>query len=187
MTIQIRCLIISVVAAGMLLGGLPGCAGETPGLRNTAAPPTKQGTPIPLEPILPTLEISPTRSNPSPTSQPTAGANPALTFTPEALVTDRSTSPTGTSNPMPQDPYILGLVQAARLDLATRLKIPVEQVQFVSFESIVWPDGSLGCPKPDMLYAQVQQDGYRITLAAQEARYAYHGGGARAPFLCEMK
>ncbi len=187
MTNRIRWFILTAVAAGMLLGGLPGCAVETPGLRNTAAPPTKQGTPIPLETNLPTLESSPTRSDSSPTSEPTTGATPALTLTPEALVTDRPAPPIGTSNPMPQDPYILGLVQAARLDLATRLKIPVEQVQFVSFEAVVWPDGSLGCPKPDMLYAQVQQEGYRITLAAQEARYAYHGGGARAPFLCEMK
>jgi len=184
---QIRGILLWALGASLIIGFLPACAGETPELRMTAAQPVNPGTPTPLEPVLPTPEASATRSAASMTSQPSAGATLELALTSEALVTDRPTSPIGTSNPLPHDPYVLGLVEAARLDLATRLKLPVEQVQFVSFEAVVWPDASLGCPQPDMLYAQVQQEGYRITLATLEVSYPYHGGAKRGPFLCEIK
>ncbi len=189
MKIRIRWLILSVVGAGLLLGTTWACADEEPGLRLTPTPSANHETPIPSEPTLPSMSSSPTQTRPHPsqTSLPSSQATLALTFTPEALVTDHSSSPIGTSNPIPQDPYIIGLVEAARLDLASRLKIPVDQVQFVSFEAVVWPDGSLGCPQPEMLYIQVQQEGYRITLSVQDERYPYHGSAKRGPFLCEIK
>ena len=55
----------------------------------------------------------------------------------------------------------------------------------MSFESITWPDGGLGCPQPGIAYIQVQVDGYRILLSYKGAAYPYHGGGRRGPFLCE--
>ncbi len=76
------------------------------------------------------------------------------------------------------------LVAIAVADLAGRLGVPSEQIAVVSAESIVWPDGSLGCPQPDMSYTQVQVDGSKIVLSVDGGTYSYHSGGSRDPFLC---
>ncbi len=83
------------------------------------------------------------------------------------------------------NPALKPLVDAAVGDLAQRLRIPATEVCVVDARSVVWPDGSLGCPRPGMLYPQVLQDGVFIRLQAQGRAHAYHGGGSRAPFLCD--
>jgi hypothetical protein len=87
--------------------------------------------------------------------------------------------------PTPQAPFSNNLVQQAQQDLAKRLDIPVEAIEFLTFEDVVWPDGSLGCPMPGMAYTQVLVEGYRILLQYEGQVYAYHGGGGRPPFLCQ--
>ena len=79
------------------------------------------------------------------------------------------------------------LVRQAIEDLAQRESISPDAVEVVSVEEVVWPDTSMGCPHPDMRYAQVLQDGMRIILRADGREYAYHSGGQRAPFLCNRK
>ena len=83
------------------------------------------------------------------------------------------------------NPALKPLIDAAVTDLAQRLRIPATDVCVVDARSVVWPDRSLGCPRPGMLYPQVLQDGVFIRLQAQGRAYAYHGGGSRAPFLCD--
>lgn len=75
-------------------------------------------------------------------------------------------------------------VSQAITDLAERLGVTPEQIEVVSVEAVVWPDGSLGCPQPGMLYPQVLQEGMRIRLAVADVIYQYHSGERRAPFLC---
>lgn len=76
------------------------------------------------------------------------------------------------------------LMSQAITDLAERLGVAPEQIEVVSAEAVVWPDGSLGCPQPGMLYPQVLQEGMRIRLAVAGVIYQYHSGERRAPFLC---
>jgi hypothetical protein len=95
------------------------------------------------------------------------------------------TSPEITSQPAPGDSYTAGLVTLAKTDLASRLNVSAGEIELVSFESITWPDGGLGCPQPGIAYIQVQVEGYRILLSHKGAAYPYHGGGRRGPFLCE--
>ncbi len=73
----------------------------------------------------------------------------------------------------------------AKEDLARRLNITVDRIDLVELRSVVWPDRSLGCPRPGMGYLQVQVDGLLIRLQASGYLYEYHSGGNRAPFLCE--
>ena len=47
------------------------------------------------------------------------------------------------------------IVQAARTDAARRTGLAPEALELVSAESVTWPDGSLGCPQPGLLYTQV--------------------------------
>jgi hypothetical protein len=86
--------------------------------------------------------------------------------------------PTERSQPM------LPQVSEAIADLAGRLGVAPAQIEVVRVEAVVWPDGSLGCPQPGMLYPQVLQDGMRIRLAVAGVIYQYHSGERRAPFLC---
>jgi len=76
------------------------------------------------------------------------------------------------------------LVAAAAADLGERLSVPIGDIVVVSADSVVWPDGSIGCPIPDMLYTQVQVDGTKIVLMVDGGTYNYHSGANRGPFLC---
>ena len=73
------------------------------------------------------------------------------------------------------------LVKQALNDLSARLGIGPDAITLVSAESVAWPDGSLGCPRSDMGYKQVQQDGMRIIFKAQGRTFEYHSGGSRPP------
>jgi hypothetical protein len=77
------------------------------------------------------------------------------------------------------------LVTQAKEDLADQLDVEPDQIELIEAEYVVWPDGSLGCPHPDMMYPQVQQDGVFIRLKVDGQFYNYHGGGKRPLFLCE--
>ena len=83
------------------------------------------------------------------------------------------------------DPATRAWVDHAVADLARRLSIDTAAVSVQAVRAVVWPDRSLGCPRPGMAYPQVPQDGLLITLRAAGRDFAYHAGGARLPFLCE--
>jgi hypothetical protein len=71
------------------------------------------------------------------------------------------------------------LYRMARTDLAKRLGIDERQVKRVSVEPRTWPDASLGCPKPDTMYAQVETPGYLIELEAAGKKHRYHSDHKR--------
>jgi hypothetical protein len=83
-------------------------------------------------------------------------------------------------------PELQRWVDLARADLGERLAIDVEKIAVVETSEVVWPDGSLGCPQPEMRYTLVPVDGLLIRLAVGDQEYAYHSGGGRDPFLCEQ-
>jgi len=76
------------------------------------------------------------------------------------------------------------LYHLARADLAKRLGIEERKVKKISVEPRTWPDASLGCPKPDTMYAQVETPGYRIELQASGKKFAYHSDRKRVVW-CE--
>jgi hypothetical protein len=76
------------------------------------------------------------------------------------------------------------MAEQARQALAERLDVPVEDVTVESSEEVTWPDASLGCPNPDMMYAQVLTPGFRIVLVAGGESYTYHGDATGQLVLC---
>jgi hypothetical protein len=78
------------------------------------------------------------------------------------------------------------LIEQARADLAARLGVPSESIAVKSAKTVEWPDASLGCPKPGVMYAQVITPGVLIVLTANGKDYGYHGNLTRV-FLCENK
>jgi hypothetical protein len=65
----------------------------------------------------------------------------------------------------------------ALADLAAKLNVSSDAITVQVVEPIEWPDASLGCPKPGMMYAQVITPGYRIVLEVDGQSYEYHTGG----------
>jgi hypothetical protein len=131
--------------------------------------------------LLPASESNPAqptlRSDADPEVEAPAADPLAPTAEPEeAIVTTESELPSGAEV----------LVDIAKTDLAVRLGIELAEIELISFEEVVWPDASLGCPHPDMNYRQIPMDGSRIVLAFEGTTYDYHSGGGREPFLCEQ-
>lgn len=84
----------------------------------------------------------------------------------------------------PVDPTLTPLVEFALADLSGRLGLDPSTVTVASARSLVWPDRSLGCPQPGMVYPQTPVDGTLIELLVDGRTYPYHSGGSRGPFLC---
>ncbi len=77
---------------------------------------------------------------------------------------------------------MVGRVQA---DLAERLSAPPgATMTLLSAEAVVWPDASLGCPRPNTGYIQVETPGYRIVLLANGGDYTYHTDARDNFVLC---
>jgi hypothetical protein len=69
------------------------------------------------------------------------------------------------------------VVQAAKKDLAQRLNVRPESIELAGpIEEVTWPNSSLGCPEPGMMYAQVLTPGYRIKLQTSGKAFEYHTG-----------
>ena len=58
--------------------------------------------------------------------------------------------------------------------IAQDLDVPVDAVQVLSVESRNWPDSSIGCPQPEMLYAQVVTPGYLVLVEVSGEPFEYH-------------
>lgn len=132
-----------------------------------------------------------------PTPAPSSD-NPAKTVPPETPLSTRApaaatapsvgkdkTNMTGIPIPLPLDPANEAIATQAKQDLAQRLSVSTDQIDLVEVQSVSWPDGSLGCPQPGMMYTQMVVDGLLIRLRARGNIYEYHSGGSRAPFLCQ--
>jgi len=121
---------------------------------------------------------------PSPLLACAAGSKPQLNaarLSPEQPAKESPvTRPTSAVPPELEKP-----VQQARKDLARRLGVDEALVEFVEAREVVWPDASLGCPRPGMAYIQVPRDGLLVRLAVAGEVYEYHSGDGRPPFLCE--
>ena len=135
-------------------------------------------------------EPAPTPDEQAPQEQPTTAPTPtrrAFQATPLAPANTPAPAPPPGSAAQPLNPALDALVAAARADLAQRQAVATDAISTVEVRSVTWPDGSLGCPQPGMAYPQVQVDGVLIRLSVAGRVFEYHGGGNRAPFLCEQK
>jgi hypothetical protein len=112
--------------------------------------------------------------------------NPDMDATPltptETLQSPRQQT---SAQPLPSNRVQRRVTQQAMEDLAQRLALPVERIEFLEFRSMLWPDGGLGCPRYGMIHLQVQQEGYLIRLRAGKREFDYHGSSRVEPYLCE--
>ncbi len=76
------------------------------------------------------------------------------------------------------------MIEAALDDAANRSTTARADIKVVSGEAVTWPDGSLGCPQPGMLYTQALVAGYRIVLQAGTQVLNYHAAARGKPVFC---
>jgi hypothetical protein len=76
------------------------------------------------------------------------------------------------------------MIEAALDDAANRSTTARADIKVVSEDAVTWPDGSLGCPQPGMLYTQALVPGYRIVLQAGEQTLNYHAMSRGRPVFC---
>ena len=86
---------------------------------------------------------------------------------------------------MPPTDAISHMTAAAVADLAARLRANPSTIEVIRAEQVTWPDGSLGCPQPDMGYTQALVEGYRVILGHDGRVFLYHAGSDARPFMCE--
>ena len=165
-----------------LVLGLAVACGTNPGPTSTFTPTTL--TPIGLSsPVTPQDSLQPAPPTPSdiaPVSTGTAGPTP---------------SPSGRVIPTPPPPSILGALvlseaesagldnpglRAAIGDLRRLVGDDLGPVEILRPEAVTWPDASLACPEPDMMYAQVLTVGLWLVLVHQGQEYDYRVEGGRA-------
>ncbi len=77
------------------------------------------------------------------------------------------------------------VVARARAQLAAKLSLPAASIRLDELETVTWPDGSIGCPEPEMVYTQALVPGIRIVLSVAGVAYHYHAREGGEPFLCE--
>jgi hypothetical protein len=70
------------------------------------------------------------------------------------------------------------------IETAKLANVPREQLVIVRAESVVWNDGSLGCPEPGMEYAQALVNGYWVAIKATGKVYDFRAGRDGSFRLC---
>jgi hypothetical protein len=119
------------------------------------------------------------------TASPTEAALPQESpLQPPAPNESPLATPAGGLSPIATPPDIQPLIDKAKNDLAKQLNVTIDQIQFVSYQAVDWPDASVGCPKPGESYIQAITPGYQISLQANGRSYEYHGRSGDDPFLC---
>ncbi len=77
------------------------------------------------------------------------------------------------------------LLERIRADAAGRLGVEAASLEVVRAEAVTWSDGSLGCPKPDVVYTQALEPGYWVVLQAGEQQLDYRARASGQFFVCE--
>jgi hypothetical protein len=103
-----------------------------------------------------------------------AACGPAVTEGTSPLATPSAGEPSagGVTIPGAAQPIADLVIQ----DAAEQSNVDPGAVQIVSIEAVDWPDSSLGCPQPGIVYAQVLTPGFVIVVEASSHRYTYHTG-----------
>jgi len=136
--------------------------------------------------VSPVAVAPPYEPTPRATPSPDSGDQSRSTATPTPSQTGEGQAPTPTCTAEATWPYeARRAVELAKADLARRLEISVSEILVISVEAVDWPDTSLGCPEPGMMYAQVITPGYLIVLEAAGQTYEYHTDRSDQVVLCQ--
>lgn len=104
----------------------------------------------------------------------TTPLTPSMTITAtETLTTPVEAAPGDAAPQLSTDEQ--AIVAAAIALVAAEIGADQATITLVDLQAVEWPDSSLGCPQPDMMYMQVITPGYQLTLQDEAGvTYAVH-------------
>lgn len=79
----------------------------------------------------------------------------------------------------------INLLEAILADAAARTGLERNALIVLQDEAVVWSDGSLGCPEPDMMYTQALVEGYHVIVQAGDRQLDYRASRSGFFKLCE--
>jgi hypothetical protein len=77
-----------------------------------------------------------------------------------------------------------GILEPILIEAAKLAKVPREKLVIVRAESVVWNNGSLGCPEPGMMYTEALVNGYWVVVDAGGKTYDFRVGSGGSFRLC---
>ena len=77
------------------------------------------------------------------------------------------------------------ILESILQEAAALAKVARDQLVIVRAESVVWNDGSLGCPEPGMMYTQALVNGYWVMIEAAGQKYDFRVGSGGSFRLCQ--
>ena len=80
------------------------------------------------------------------------------------------------NEPMSQDQAVRVATEA----ISKHLNLPVERFTLQQAQAVDWPDSSLGCPQPGMMYLQTITPGFKVMLTTGDEVYPVHVAGSHA-------
>jgi hypothetical protein len=137
-------------------------------------------------------QLPPTATTTVPVDTP-APAAPAATETKPVVNTaavpvQETAAPVApTQTPVPPATESEAAVAAAAAHIAQYLGVDERDILVQFVEAVDWPDSSLGCPQPGMVYAQFITPGYRVLLEADGQAYEIHTDTRQTAVLCDQE
>jgi len=146
-----------------------------------------QGDQVEETPLLETepAEAESPEATPAPVEEAPASAQPAAEPSEPATPPGERVPPTEAPAQPVTGEVPEALLSAMMNDLAGRLSVEEAAIQVVEAAALVWPDGSLGCPRPGQNYTMALVNGYRVVLASGDNHYPYHAAETGYFLLCE--
>ncbi len=77
-----------------------------------------------------------------------------------------------------------GILEAILKEIAGSAGVGRDQIAIERAQSVVWSDGSLGCPEPGMAYTQALVKGYWVVVEAAAKKYDFRVGTGGNFRLC---
>ena len=98
----------------------------------------------------------------------------ALAATAGSSANGQATPPDPPKQSVAVESTLTSITEAVLADAASQTGINKLSVTIKSTETVVWADGSLGCPAPGLSYTMAQVPGYRILVQAGTRQLDYH-------------
>lgn len=137
---------------------------------------------------VPETQTDPAESEPAESDpEPGATIDRSIRLTPGALPRGAEMAPQTTPEPV-VEPIPEELMVQTLVDLQNRLQLgalSAEDYTVIRAEAVTWPDGSLGCPEPGVMYTQALVDGYQLIIEANGEMYDYRLASNGFVKLCE--
>jgi hypothetical protein len=142
-------------------------------------------------PVMMDREELPESTAPPVESPVTAAPHETETLEPDPPAAEREAAPPPTSMPTVEEggseageAMLEGLLAVIRRLVAVQQALSEDEITVERVEAVEWPDASLGCPQPGMMYAQVVTPGYLVELEAEGETITVHTDTGRQVVIC---